>query len=64
MSKRDTFRRRDVITKMEEYGAFFVEEGGKHSIYENPRTGARLIVPRHANLKGGLARALIKLAKQ
>jgi len=45
---------------MQECGAVFVREGGKHSVFKNPRTGTLLYVPRHKQVKKPLAESLIR----
>lgn len=41
-------KRKRLLRMMLDCGAVFVREGGKHSIYKNPRTGKSLSVPRTA----------------
>jgi predicted RNA binding protein YcfA (HicA-like mRNA interferase family) len=57
-------RHREVLEEMLSYGAVFVREGGNHTLYVNPRTGAPLSLPRHPYVSGGVARSLIKAAKR
>jgi predicted RNA binding protein YcfA (HicA-like mRNA interferase family) len=56
-------KRRELVRTLIEYGAVFVREGGKHTLYENPRTGKAISVPRHAEIKEVLAKDLIRTAK-
>jgi len=48
---------------MQAYGAVFVREGGKHSVYRNPRTGTLMYVPRHKQIKKPLAESLVRDAQ-
>ncbi|MBI2511006.1 MAG: type II toxin-antitoxin system HicA family toxin [Opitutae bacterium] len=53
-------KRRDLIRKIEESGAVFIRHGGKHDWYHNPATKMSQPVPRHAEIKEYLAKAIIK----
>lgn len=57
-------KRKDLLARLEYYGAIFLREGGSHTVYENPRTKKNLPVPRHREINEGLANGLIKDAKQ
>jgi len=57
-------KRADLIRAIQEHGAVFVREGGEHTIYQNPRTGLLLSVPRHRTIPEGLSRRLIRDAKR
>ncbi len=49
-------KRLDQIKKIESLGCVFVRHGTKHDWYRNPTTGISLPVPRHREIKEGLAR--------
>jgi predicted RNA binding protein YcfA (HicA-like mRNA interferase family) len=54
-------KRTDLIRKIEELGCEFVRHGGKHDWYRNPTTGVSQPVPRHREIREGLARHIIKM---
>ena len=37
-----------------------VREGGSHSIWSNPQTGRKEAIPRHNEIKKGLARSICR----
>ena len=57
-------KRKDLIRTILDQDAEFVREGGGHTVYRNPITGAAIVVPRHTEISEGLARTLVKIAKQ
>ena len=57
-------KRIDLIRRIEEVGATLVREGGRHTIYVNPRTKAPIVVPRHGEIKEGLAKKIIRDASK
>jgi predicted RNA binding protein YcfA (HicA-like mRNA interferase family) len=54
-------KRTRLIKTIEEFGCVFVRHGGKHDWYRNPLTGVSQPVPRHREIKEGLARHIIKM---
>jgi predicted RNA binding protein YcfA (HicA-like mRNA interferase family) len=54
-------RRVDLVRAIEGFGCEFVRHGGKHDWYRNPSTGVSQPVPRHREIKDGLARHIIKM---
>jgi predicted RNA binding protein YcfA (HicA-like mRNA interferase family) len=56
-------KRVDLIRTIEECGCVLVRHGGKHDWYRNPVTGISQPVPRHREIKEGLARHLIKMLR-
>ena len=56
-------KRRDLLREIAALGAVFVHEGGRHSIYRNPRTGQLIPVPRHVEIAEGLARKIMRDAR-
>ncbi len=54
-------RRVDLIKAIEQQGAKFVRHGAKHDWYRNPATGVSQPVPRHREIKEGLARHIIRM---
>ena len=54
-------KRVDVIKMIEGFGCVLVRHGGKHDWYRNPVTGISQPVPRHREIKEGLASHLIKM---
>jgi mRNA interferase HicA len=49
-------KRRDLIRHLTSHGCELLREGGRHSIYFNPRTGATSAVPRHPEVERFLNR--------
>ena len=56
-------KRVDLIRAIEALGCTFVRHGGKHDWYRNPGTGVSQPVPRHREIKDGLARHIIKMLR-
>lgn len=54
-------KRVDLIKTIEGLGCVFVRHGGKHDWYRNPLTGMSQPVPRHREIKEGLARHIIRM---
>jgi predicted RNA binding protein YcfA (HicA-like mRNA interferase family) len=53
-------KRADLIRHLEANGCHFVREGGKHTVYCNGVTGKHATVPRHREIKEGLARKICR----
>ena len=53
-------KRRDLIRHLSDHGCVFVREGQNHTIYENPKTGRRVPIPRHREIPDPLARAICR----
>ena len=53
-------KRVDLIRTIEGFGCIFVRHGGKHDWYRNPATGMSQPVPRHRDIREGLASHIIK----
>jgi mRNA interferase HicA len=51
-------KRRDFIRHLEKHGCEFDREGGRHTIYRNPRNGRSAAVPRHREIKETTARTI------
>ena len=49
-----------LIKTIEGLGCILVRHGGKHDWYRNPATGISQPVPRHREIKEGLAKHIIK----
>jgi mRNA interferase HicA len=54
-------KRVDLIRAIEGFGCEFVRHGGKHDWYRNPTTGVAQPVPRHREIKDGLARRILRM---
>jgi predicted RNA binding protein YcfA (HicA-like mRNA interferase family) len=54
-------KRIDLIRAIEGFGCELVRHGGKHDWYRNPITGVAQPVPRHREIKDGLARRIIRM---
>lgn len=53
-------KRRDLIKKLEDIGCLLLRHGGKHDIYQNPKTGLSQPVPRHREINEFLAKKIIR----
>ncbi len=53
-------KRRDLLRHLQMHGCELKREGGKHSIWWRPGTGARAPVPRHNEVKATTAREICK----
>ena len=53
-------KRIDLVRKIEEFGCVLVRHGGKHDWYRNPNTGIYQPIPRHREIKEGIAKHIIK----
>lgn len=54
-------KRVDLIAAIERLGCRLVRHGGKHDWYQNPVTGVCQPVPRHREIKDGLARHILSM---
>jgi mRNA interferase HicA len=54
-------KRIQLIKTIERAGCLLVRHGGKHDWYRNPITGVSQPVPRHREIREGLARHIVKL---
>ena len=54
-------KRRELERHLGGHDCWLHEHGGRHDIWLNPRTGARVPVPRHATLKRGTVRAICRI---
>jgi mRNA interferase HicA len=53
-------KRRELEKRLRLAGCILKREGGLHSLWTNPRTGAIEAVPRHAEIKEPLAIKILK----
>lgn len=53
-------KRRELLAHLQQFGCRLLREGGNHSIWMNPDTGRREAIPRHAEIKRGLARSICR----
>lgn len=53
-------KRRDLIQLLASHGCILIREGGSHSVYGNPISGAQETVPRHAEIKKHLSRSICR----
>jgi predicted RNA binding protein YcfA (HicA-like mRNA interferase family) len=54
-------KRAELIKTIKRFGCVLVRHGGRHDWYVNPTTGVSQPVPRHREIKEGLARHIIKM---
>jgi mRNA interferase HicA len=53
-------KRIDLPKKLREMGCVFQRHGGNHDWYINPTNGKAQPIPRHREIKEGLAKGIIK----
>jgi predicted RNA binding protein YcfA (HicA-like mRNA interferase family) len=53
-------KRRELERKLRIAGCYLKREGGSHSLWINPKTGAIEAVPRHKEIKEPLAKKILK----
>lgn len=53
-------KRGDLLRHLRRHGCFLKREGGSHSLWCNPKTGAVEAVPRHAEVANNLARKICR----
>ncbi|ABG03559.1 YcfA-like protein [Rubrobacter xylanophilus DSM 9941] len=53
-------KRRQLLKHLAAHGVVLAREGANHSIYRDPRTGATVPVPRHAEISDALVRRICK----
>jgi len=53
-------KRRDLVRHLESHGCRLLREGGRHSLFVNPATGATSAVPRHIEIYEFLARKICR----
>jgi len=53
-------KRGDLLRHLRAHGCSLLREGGKHSWWWNPVSGARTAVPRHAEIVDPLARKICR----
>ena len=51
-------KRRDLVRHLEAHGCQLLREGGRHSVYVNPRVRKVSAVPRHREINEHLARRI------
>jgi predicted RNA binding protein YcfA (HicA-like mRNA interferase family) len=51
---------RELIRHLEQHGCQLLREGGRHSMYENPRSNKVSAVPRHTEINSILARKICR----
>ena len=53
-------KRRRLLAYLREHGCELLREGGRHSIFYNPRNNRTSSVPRHAEINDFLARKICR----
>ena len=53
-------KRTALVRHLEANGCRFAREGAKHTVYRNTATGRHATVPRHREVKDGLARKICR----
>jgi predicted RNA binding protein YcfA (HicA-like mRNA interferase family) len=54
-------KRQKLLKAIKEKGAVMIRQGGHHEVWES-KNGYRFAVPRHADIKEGTAKSIIKQA--
>ena len=49
-----------LVRHLRRHGCYRLREGGNHSIWINPETGARDFLPRHSEIDNQLARRICR----
>lgn len=57
-------KRRELVRKLNEMGCVFIRPGSRHDWYQNPRTKISQAVPRHNEIKDGLAKHILKMLRE
>jgi mRNA interferase HicA len=50
----------DLLRHLRKHGCYLKREGGSHSLWCNPKTGAVEAVPRHTEIANNLARKICR----
>lgn len=53
-------KRKTLIANLEKNGCVFLREGGKHTVYLNPKTNRVSTIPRHNEINDFLAKKICK----
>jgi mRNA interferase HicA len=53
-------KRQELERRLTAIGCVIIRHGANHDLYQNPKTGAVQPLPRHAEIKDFLARAIIR----
>jgi mRNA interferase HicA len=53
-------KRNSLLRHLRKYGCYLKREGGAHSLWINPRTGAVEAVPRHTEISNQLAKKICR----
>jgi len=53
-------KRHELIKHLQAQGCIWDREGGRHTIYVNPKNGSKAPVPRHGEIDNRLARSICR----
>jgi len=53
-------KRNALLKHLRRHGCYLKREGGAHSLWANPATGAQEAIPRHTEIKDILARKICR----
>ena len=53
-------KRKDLLAHLVRHGCVMVREGGRHTVYFNPKTSRTSTVPRHREINDFLAKKICK----
>ena len=53
-------KRLDLVRVLQKNNCVLIREGGKHSVFYNPKTGKTSTVPRHTEINNFLCRKIFK----
>lgn len=54
-------KRQSLLKHLRRHGCYLKREGAAHSLWTNPATGVVEAVPRHTEIKDGLARKICRV---
>lgn len=54
-------KRKDLIAHLEKCGCRFLREGGKHTVFINPKAHKASTIPRHNEINDLLAKKYVKI---
>ena len=53
-------KRKQLIKIISSAGCMLIRHGGRHDLYQNPKTGKKQPIPRHDEIDENLAKHIIK----
>jgi mRNA interferase HicA len=53
-------KRKELIKKITAAGCLLIRHGGRHDLYQNPKTGKKQPIPRHDEIDENLVKHILK----